>query len=268
MTRHDLGDDRRERGAEERLTEAEHRGQRNQMPELERARQGECRDRRRRPGPDDVGRDHDAAAFEPVRDHAPDQHEEPERKRPGQPDQRQRRRRVRELVHLPCNRHDIDPVPDQRDQRAGPEQREVPDPERAENAHPGSGGRSRMSVRGPSAISTWSSSASARSAAASRRASDPRSWIGLQLLPLQLALELSVALEALFREAPLRKCLLDGAARLGLVGTVGEAARRREVEDVGERLVEAALRRPRARARACRACRGRARRSWSGTSSR
>ena len=118
--RDDLGDDRRERGAEERLAEAEHRRERDQMPELERTGQGEHRDRCGSPGPDDVGRDHDAAAFDPIRDHTSDQDEQPERKRPGEPDQRQRSGRVRELVHLPRNRHDIDPVPDQRDRARRP----------------------------------------------------------------------------------------------------------------------------------------------------
>ena len=86
----------------------------------------ECRSSRRRPQTMSAAI-MIPAPLEPVGDHAADQDEDADRKRPGHADQRERRRRVRELVNLPRERYDVDAVAGEGHGRAGPEQREVPD---------------------------------------------------------------------------------------------------------------------------------------------
>ena len=60
--------------------------------------------------------------------------------RPGDADDRERGRRVRELVDLPGDRDGVDPVADQRHGHPGEEQREIPARQRAEEGRPAQGG--------------------------------------------------------------------------------------------------------------------------------
>jgi hypothetical protein len=73
------------------------------------------------------------AAFEPIGDHATDQDEENHRCRLDGPDDRERGWRVPEVVDLPGDGDHEEPVADQRDRPAGPEQREVALPKRLED---------------------------------------------------------------------------------------------------------------------------------------
>ena len=77
--------------------------------------------------------DHHPAPVEPVADHTADQQEDDLRQRHRDADDRERGRDVRELVDLPRERHEEDAVADQRRGHPGPQQPEVPMPERSED---------------------------------------------------------------------------------------------------------------------------------------
>ena len=82
----------------------------------------------------------------------------------------------------------------------------------------------------------------------------PRLHVAAHLERRQLALQLDVALPPVGRERPVGERRLHRAVRLAVVAAVGEPAAGRDLLDVAERL--RADRRPRAAARASRACRG------------
>jgi hypothetical protein len=129
LTRDDLGHDRRERRAEERVAGPEHSRHHDEVPELDRARQGEDPDDGDGQSPHQVGGDHDSATLDAIGDDPAEQDEDAKRQGPGQTDDREGRGRVREVVDLPGERDEIDPVADERDGHARPEESEVPDPQ-------------------------------------------------------------------------------------------------------------------------------------------
>jgi hypothetical protein len=99
------------------------------VPELDRAGEREDADDRDGKSAHEVGGDHDPAALDAIRHDSAEQNEEGKRKRPGQADDRERRGRVGEVVDLPGEGDEVDPVADERDGHACPEEGEIPDPQ-------------------------------------------------------------------------------------------------------------------------------------------
>ena len=81
-----------------------------------------------------------SSSIESVAHHPPDQEEQDVRDGHRQTDERESRCRIRQLVDLPRKRDDEDPIAQQGDGHARPEQPEVPVPERFEdNGEPSPG---------------------------------------------------------------------------------------------------------------------------------
>src|SRR5918994_6952309 len=99
--------------------------QRDHLLELGRLRQGQGRDRRDGDEAHQVGGDHQPPALEAVAQHPRDQQRGDHRKRPGEAQQAERRRLVRDVEDEPRDRDQIDAVADQRNGLAEPEQPEV-----------------------------------------------------------------------------------------------------------------------------------------------
>ncbi len=133
VARHQVGHDRVERRTEERGSSAVERSESHEMPELEGPVERQHAHRGDRQTSDQVGRQEDASSIEPVAHHPPDQEEQDVRDGHRQTDERESRRRIRQLVDLPRERDDEDPVAQQGDGHARPEQPEVPVPERFED---------------------------------------------------------------------------------------------------------------------------------------
>ena len=125
---HQVRNDRVERRTEERRARAVERGDHHHVPDPDLARQRQQPEDRHGRHPDRVRRDHDLAAVEPVAHGTADQQQHHLRQRHREPDHGERRRQVRDLVRLPCERDRRDAVPEQRDGHAGPQQAELPVP--------------------------------------------------------------------------------------------------------------------------------------------
>jgi hypothetical protein len=129
LARDDLRDDRRERRAEERLACPEDGRHDDEVPELHHAGDGEGADDSDGEGPHEVGCDHDPSALDAIRDDAAQQDEERQGQGPRDADDGERGGRTREVVDLPGQGYEIDPVPHERDRHSRPEECEVPDPQ-------------------------------------------------------------------------------------------------------------------------------------------
>jgi len=167
---HSLRDDLRhcrvERRAEEGVSRPEDDREQEEMPELEHSGERQHGDDGHRERANEVGRDHDPPPVEAVADHPADEQERRHREGPRDADQRKRRRRVGDLVHLPRDGDDVDAVAEERHGRAGPEQRKVPDRQGAQDLHVAQAGcRFRVHVSHSSGMGT-----SRRQAGPERRA--------------------------------------------------------------------------------------------------
>jgi hypothetical protein len=124
----------------ERLTHAEDHDQRVDLPQHEHVEGDEGAEHRDRQAADHVGEDQQLPAIEPVGEHARHQHEPDLRKAPRDPHAGERARAVPLVVHLPGDRHDVDTVAEERHDGAEPQQPEVADRERSNDAETGWGG--------------------------------------------------------------------------------------------------------------------------------
>jgi hypothetical protein len=111
--RHDLGHQRAERGAEERLARAVEHRKRHEVPDLEHAGERERSGDREHHRAGEVGRDQDAPALEAIADDPAREQEGGHASGPRKADQRQGHRVVVDVVDLPCLGDDEDPVAEQ-----------------------------------------------------------------------------------------------------------------------------------------------------------
>ena len=147
----DVRHERAEGRGEERFAGSVDGHEREQKGERKLARDRQDSDGSDRRAPHDVREDHDTPAVEAVADDPADEEEEEERQGPGDTHHRERRGSVRELVDLPCNRHEVDAVAEEGNRHPGPEQGEVPDRQGPEHAERKAGSLARAhSVHGPS----------------------------------------------------------------------------------------------------------------------
>ncbi len=104
------------------------------MPESELAGDGKRSDDADRKAAQDVGDEEHAPSLQPVGDRPAEEHERNLRHCEADADEGERGRCVRQLVDLPHDRDEVDPVAEQRDRHPGPEQTEFAHAERAEEA--------------------------------------------------------------------------------------------------------------------------------------
>ena len=129
----EVRDDRGEGRPEQRAADSEDRGEDEEVPQLQLADDCEHTDDSDGKPAQDVGRQQHAAPLQPVGDRSAEQHEGDLRHRQADADDRERGGRVGELVDLPGDRDEVDPVPEQGDREPAPEQAKVADPERLED---------------------------------------------------------------------------------------------------------------------------------------
>ncbi len=149
-TGHELGDDRAHRRPGQSFTGAEDEAQRDQVPDLQHAAE-----RQPAGGADGheaqrVGDEQLATLVIAVGQQAAREQEADHPQRPRQADQRQRAGAAAEVQDRERERHEVDPVAQQRHQGAGPEQREVSLPKRPDQAHDQGGRCHTVSDRIPS----------------------------------------------------------------------------------------------------------------------
>ena len=120
-------------GGEDRLAHAVEDGEGDHVPQLDDAGEREDGDRRDRDRPDRVTGDHQPPPVEAVAEHAADEQEDDHRQRPRDAHGGERRGDVREVVDLPGEGNDVDAVAEERDRRPAEQQREVADPQRAQD---------------------------------------------------------------------------------------------------------------------------------------
>jgi hypothetical protein len=106
------------------------------VPELDRVGQREHACESRRGTAHEVGGDDDLLALEAIGGDAAQQHKHEDRPGLERTDDAHRRRRIRELVHLPRERDDHDAIADVRDRASGPVESEVPHPEGRQDLRP------------------------------------------------------------------------------------------------------------------------------------
>ena len=134
--RDDVGDDRVERGREERRADAVEGDEDRELPEREEARDGERRQHADDDRAPDVRAEHEPATVDAVAEDARREEEDERRDRHRDAEEGQRRGRVPQLVGLPGHRDQEDAVAEEGDGHPGPEHPEVPVPERGEEVDP------------------------------------------------------------------------------------------------------------------------------------
>ena len=124
------GERRHEHGAADAVERDEH----ERVPELERPGDREDAQRRDCRAANRVRQHEHEPPLEAVAHDAAEQDQQHLWRRPGDADERERRRRVRDRVHLPGDRDRVQAVAEEGHGHAGPEQGEVANPERTEDA--------------------------------------------------------------------------------------------------------------------------------------
>ena len=207
VTRDDLRHDRHERRPEERLARAEHGSEGDQVPELDRARSA----RARRSSPPRPRAARSAAIMIRRRSKRSETTPPTRTKRPtgsvqATPTSDSAVGESESCVDLPRERDHVDAVAGERHRRPGPEQGEVPDPERTQDADPrqaagiGLGRRAEFHDRSVGRLPQRAGEAAARTTCLRQ---GPR--VGLQLEVVELALELAVALQPLLETGSRRR---------------------------------------------------------------